>query len=57
MIVMASREVPILEAILPSYIVLRNASSYHESVLLLIFPHQSPRSLTVTGVKLVDRWS
>jgi len=56
-IVMGNREVPVLEAILPSYIVVRNTPLYHESVLLLIFPHQSRNSVTVAGVKLVDRWS
>jgi hypothetical protein len=56
-IVMGSREVPVLEAILPSYIVIRNTPFYHESVLLLILPHQSHNSVTVVGVKLVDRWS
>jgi len=54
---MGNREVPVLDASLPSYIVVRNTPFYHESVLLLIFPHQSPNSVTVAGVKLVDRWS
>jgi hypothetical protein len=56
-IVMGNREVPVLEAILPSYIVVRNSPIYHESVLLLIFAHQSHKSVTVAGVKVVDRWS
>ena len=63
-IVMGNREAPVLEAILPSYIVVRNPPPappapplYHESVLLLISPHQSRNSVTVAGVNLVDRWS
>ena len=58
---MGSRNVPVLQAILPSYIVIRkppfSPQFYHAWVLLLIFPHQSHGGVTVAGVKLVDRWS
>jgi hypothetical protein len=56
-IVMGSTEVPVLEAILPSYIVVLNTPFCYDSFLLLIFPHQSHNTVTVVGVKLVDRSS